>query len=92
MTAQHHELYYSCAKSLLREYKGQALFFLATDMPEQVRAQAERVLGKSRLVYAELPDDNVHDARAAMEEGRATNFDGAFMDIWLLASCTEVIT
>jgi hypothetical protein len=25
-------------------------------------------IGKQRVVYAELPDDNVHDARAAMEE------------------------
>lgn len=60
-------------------------FYIATDMPQQVRLEAEDTLGKHRLVYAELPDDNVHDSRAAMEEGRPTDFDGAFLDIWLLA-------
>lgn len=56
-------------------------------MPEQVRSEAEAHLGKQRVFYAPLPDDNVHDSRAAMEEGRATDFDGAFLDIWLLARC-----
>jgi hypothetical protein len=56
-------------------------------MPAQVRTEAEAKLGKHRVFYAPLSDDNVHDSRAAMEEGRATDFDGAFLDIWLLARC-----
>ncbi len=30
-------------------------------------------IGKQRVIYAELPDDNVHDARAAMEEVYASS-------------------
>jgi hypothetical protein len=92
MTEEHHALYFACAHSLLREYKGQAVFFVATDMPHLVRPEAQDLLGRERVFFAALPDDNVHESRAAMEEGRRTNFDGAFLDIWLLASCNEVIT
>ena len=36
MTAEHHTLFYSCALSLLREYKGRARFYIATDLPDKV--------------------------------------------------------
>ena len=58
----------------------------------QVRAEARVLLGDDRVVVAELPDNDVHAARAAMEEGRATNFEGALVDLWVLGSCDELIT
>jgi len=92
LTEEHEELFYDCAHTLKRGARGNATFFLATDIPAKTRPQAAARLGKDRVVVAELPDEDVHETRARMEDGRAVNFEGAFLDIWLLGECDEVIT
>lgn len=91
MTEEHEELFYSCALSLARGHAGNASFFVAADFPARIRKKAQERLGEERLVLNELVSDDIHAMRAAMEEGRTAKFDDAFIDIWVLGECDEVI-
>ena len=90
MTYEHEDLFFSCALSLSRGYRGNASFFLASEMPESRRKAAAEKLGKERMVLPELADMDVHAMKAAMEDGRNANFDDAFIDMWLLGRFTPL--
>ena len=65
---EHEQLFYSCARSLRRGFKGNASYFLATDLPQETRKGGKKMCGGGRKVEGRTERQEATEERRKRRE------------------------